>query len=343
MKKLLNTLFVTTPGTYLHIDHDTVCLELEKKTIAKLPILHFSSVVCIGEVMVSPKAMARFASEGRQLTFLDRNGRFLARVEGPTSGNILLRKSQFQALSNEKMTTEIAKWLIAGKIQNCRNIIMRITRELEDSYHKKQFTLASRQLKNCLEKLKNETLLDGVRGVEGEAAQHYFAVFDLMVKEDKENFFFKKRSRRPPKDKLNALLSFLYTLLVWDCNTAAQGVGLDPQAGFLHAIRPGRPALALDLMEEFRPLVADRLALALINRKQVTAADFSDRPGGAVYLSDEGRKKVIVAYQKRKQDEVSHPLLKRKIPLGLVPHIQARIFARFLRGDIDCYVPFVPK
>ena len=343
MNKLLNTLFVTTPGTYLHIDHDTVCLEVEKKTVAKLPILHFSAVVCIGEVMVSPTAMARFASEGRQLIFLDRNGRFMARVEGPTTGNILLRKAQFAALEDMGKAVDLAKWIVAGKIQNSRNSLLRARREIEGSADVKRFTQAINHLKICMGKLRNESLLDGVRGVEGEAARHYFAVFDLMLKEDRENFFFKQRSRRPPKDKLNALLSFLYTLLVGDCNAAAQGTGLDPQAGFLHAIRPGRPSLALDLMEELRPLVADRLALALINLKQVTKSDFNDRQGGAVYLSDDGRKKVIISYQKRKQDEIYHPLLKKKVTFGLVPHVQARILARWLRGDIECYVPFVPK
>lgn len=343
MKKLLNTLYVTTPGTYLHLDHETVCLELGKKIIARLPILHISSVVCIGEVMVSPAAMTRFAVEGRQLVFLDRNGRFLARVEGEDSGNILLRKSQFEVLSDAGKCADIARWIVAGKLQNCRSFIQHAARDSSESEKTDNLRRCADYLKTSLQKLAKEPELDVIRGIEGDAAKFYFSVLDGLIKEDKENFYFRERSRRPPLDRFNALLSFLYTLLLNDCRSAALGVGLDSQAGYLHALRPGRPALALDLMEEMRPLIADRLTLTLINRKQISADDFEERSGGAVYLSDKGRKKVIVAYQKRKQDEVSHPLLKEKIPLGLAPHIQARLFARFIRGDIECYSPYVPK
>ena len=343
MKKLLNTLFVTTPGTYLHLDHETVKLEKDGSVLAQLPIIHFASVVCIGEVMVSPAAMMRFSSEGRTITFLDRNGRFAARVEGPVSGNILLRKAQFDTLSKPEACLEIARGIVTGKIVNCRNILLRAARESPESTDVESFQIAATALKENLGTLRNASDLDMIRGIEGGAARTHFSVFDRMIKANENDFFLSERSRRPPRDRMNALLSFLYTLLVHDYVSAAEGVGLDPQAGYLHSLRPGRPALALDLMEEMRPLLPDRLAISLVNLRQVTADDFEERQGGSVYLNDKGRKKVVIAYQKRKQDEVSHPLLKEKLPFGLVPHIQARIFARFLRGDIQEYVPYVMK
>jgi len=343
MKKLLNTLFVTTPGTYLHLDHETVKLEKDGSVLAQLPIIHFASVVCIGEVMISPAAMMRFSSEGRTITFLDRNGRFAARVEGPVSGNILLRKAQFDTLSRPEVCLEIARRIVTGKIANCRIILLRAARESPESTDVESFQIAATALKENLGTLRNASDLDMIRGIEGGAARTHFSVFDRMIKANENDFFLTERSRRPPRDRMNALLSFLYTLLVHDYVSAAEGVGLDPQAGYLHSLRPGRPALALDLMEEMRPLLPDRLAISLVNLRQVTVDDFEERQGGSVYLNDKGRKKVVIAYQKRKQDEVSHPLLKEKLPFGLVPHIQARIFARFLRGDILEYMPYVIK
>ena len=342
MRKLLNTLFVTSPGTYVHIDHDTVKLEKEKETVAKLPILHFSSVVIVGDIMVSPAALTKFAEEGRQVIFLDRNGRFLARVEGAETGNILLRQAQFRALECREKCVDIARWIVAGKLRNCRNILMRGFRDSLEEESAKLLKAADR-LKQSIAKLKDETALEVIRGIEGDAAKIYYRVFSLLLKEAREDFSMQERSRRPPRDRINALLSFLYTLLMHDYRSALLGVGLDTQAGYLHSLRSGRPALALELMEEFRPWLADRLALTLINRKQINAGHFTERKGGAVYLSDKGRKEVIIAYQKRKQDEVSHPLLKEKPPLGLIPHIQARIFARYIRGDIETYTPYTPK
>jgi CRISPR-associated protein Cas1 len=343
VKKLLNTLFVTTPGTYLHLDHDTVKLEKEGSVLAQLPIMHFASVVCIGEVMVSPAAMMRFSSEGRTITFLDRIGRFAARVDGPVSGNILLRRAQFDTLGKLSVCTGIARSIITGKIINCRNILLRASRESSTSEDSSLFQNGATALRQSLDSLKNAFDLDAIRGIEGDAARIYFSVFDRMIKGQRDSFFLNERSRRPPRDRMNALLSFLYTLLVHDYISAAEGVGLDPQAGFLHSLKPGRPSLALDLMEEMRPLLPDRLAVSMVNLRQITANHFEERQGGSVYLNEKGRKNVVVAYQKRKQDEVSHPLLKEKLPFGLVPHIQARIFARFLRGDIQEYMPYVIK
>ncbi len=343
MKKLLNTLFITRPGSYLHLDHDTVRLEVEGETIAQLPIIHFSSVVCMGDVMVSPAAMMRFAGEGRQLTFLDQFGRFRARVEGPISGNVLLRMAQYETVKDEGKCSDIANRMVTGKIINARNILLRAGRKSTSEKETKRLYNAVMFLKRSVLKLKHKTSLEVIRGIEGDASKIFFGVFDLMVREDRKNFSFGERSRRPPLNRTNALLSFLYALLMHDCIAAIEGVGLDSQVGYLHSIKPGRPSLALDLMEEFRPIVADRLTLTLINRKQIVADDFDERPGGAVYLSEEGRKKVIIAYQKRKHEEVSHQLFKQKVPLGLIPHIQARILTRYLRGEIEAYTPYIPK
>jgi CRISPR-associated protein Cas1 len=343
MKQLLNTLFVTTPGTYVHIDHDTVKLEKEGSILAQLPILHFASIVCVGEVMMSPAAMMRFSSEGRTITFLDRIGRFAARVEGPVSGNVLLRKAQYETLSKSDSCLQMARQFVAGKIVNCRTILLRTSRDALDANDKEQLQRAIASLKGNVERIASAEDLDTIRGIEGDAARTYFAVFDRMIKTDRDNFHLQERTRRPPRDRMNALLSFLYTMLVHDYISAAEGVGLDPQVGFLHSLRPGRPALALDLMEEMRPLLPDRLAVSLVNLKQITTDDFETRHGGAVLLNDKGRKKVIIAYQQRKQEEMSHLLLKEEIPFGLVPHIQARLLARLLRGDIGEYVPYTVK
>jgi CRISPR-associated protein Cas1 len=253
----------------------------------------------------------------------------------------LLRRAQHEASSNCGRAIAVARKIVAGKIQNSRQIVLRAAREaelVEEASALKQTAIA---LGDSLFKLSTCEDLDQMRGIEGDSARIYFSTFDLMVKENRDNFKLDGRSRRPPLDRTNALISFLYTLLVNDCAAGAEGTGLDPQVGFLHALRPGRPALALDLMEELRSVLADRLAITLINRKQVTAKDFVERPGGAIHLNDEGRKTVIVAYQSRKQEELIHPLLEQKLPLGLLPHVQARLLARTLRGDMEDYVPFL--
>lgn len=341
MHQLLNTLYVTTERSYLHLDHDTLKVNVEKETRLQVPLHHLGGVVCFGDVLVSPALIRRCGEDGRALVLFDRNGRFKARVEGPMSGNVLLRRAQHEASGDEEKTLSIAKKIVAGKIQNCRQVLMRAAREADDSEDEQPVREATETLANALSRLPRCDDLDQLRGIEGESARAYFGCFDRMVREDRESFRLDGRNRRPPLDPMNALLSFLYAMLTNDCVAAAEGVGLDPQVGFLHALRPGRAALALDLMEELRPILADRLALTLVNRRQVTAANFDDRPGGAVYLGEEGRKTVVVAYQNRKQEEILHPLLEQKVPLGLVPHVQARLLARVLRGDMDDYVPFL--
>lgn len=341
MHQLLNTLYLTTEGAYLRLDHDTLRVEVERETKLQVPIHHLCGIVCFGDVLVSPAALARCAQDGRFVVFLDRNGRFQARVEGPISGNVLLRCAQHTAMGNVDKTLTIARHVVGGKIQNSRQIVLRGARDTDDPGAGEALRQTAESLANVLGRVPLAEDLDCLRGLEGEAARKYFATFDRMVREDRATFTLNGRNRRPPTDPVNALLSFLYSLLMNDCVAALEGVGLDPQMGFLHALRPGRAALALDLMEELRSVFADRLALTLINRKQVAASQFHARPGGAVHLEDGARKEVIVAYQKRKQEEITHSVLAQKMPLGLVPHVQARLLARVLRGDLEAYPPFL--
>jgi len=339
--QLMNTLYITTEGAYLRVDHETLKVEVEKETKLQIPIHHVGGVVCFGDVMISPAAMGRCAEDGRFLVLLDRNGRFMARVEGPVSGNVLLRCAQHEAMCNPERSLAIARNIVGGKIQNSRQIVLRGAREADDPVDDQALRDTAGVLANAVGRIPQCDDLETLRGIEGESARAYFSTFDRVIREDRETFKLDGRSRRPPTDPVNALMSFLYALLMNDCVAAVEGVGLDPQMGFLHALRPGRAALALDLMEELRSVLADRLALTLINRKQVTARHFVNRPGGAVHLEDEGRKEVIVAYQKRKQEEITHPVLDQKMPLGLVPHVQARLLARVLRGDLDAYPPYL--
>lgn len=347
--ELLNTLFVMTEGSWAHLDSETVRVEKDGVTIKQTPLMHLGSIVLFGLIGVSPYLMRRCAEDGRAITFLDTHGRFLARVEGRTTGNVLLRKAQFESCQSKESCAAIASDIVRGKLQNSRNVLARAAREIAQATgaraaeHAEQLRQASAALSPLIQQIDAAADLDSLRGLEGHGASVYFDAFDAMIREQRTDFQFSVRSRRPPRDRVNALLSFIYALMTTDCRGALEGVGLDSQFGFLHAIRPGRPALSLDLAEEFRAPLADRLALTLINRKEIDAADFEVRPGHSVLLTTDGRKKVIVAYQKRKQTEIEHPLLKTKVALGLMPHVQARVLARRLRGDIPAYVPFVPR
>jgi CRISPR-associated protein Cas1 len=341
MHELLNTLYVTTDRAYLHLDHDTVRMEVGGETRHRMPLLHLGGIVCFGNVLLSPALVHRCAEDGRSVVLLDGTGRFKARIVGPTSGNVLLRQAQHVAALSSHATLRVARSCVAGKLQSTRQIVLRGARETEEASEHARLTAAGAALSGLLGQLEGCTDVNMVRGFEGEAAREYFEVFSLLVREDREAFAMNGRTRRPPLDRMNALLSFLYTVLLADCVAAAEGVGLDPQVGFLHVMRPGRPALGLDLMEELRSVVAERVALTLINRRQLKRDDFIVRDGGAVSLTDSGRKEVLVAYQRRKQDEVQHRLLQKKMPLGLVPHVQARLLARHLRGDVPEYVPFL--
>lgn len=342
MKQLLNTLYVMTQGSYLTLDHETLKVDVEGKTQLQVPLHHLGSIVMMGNVMISPFLLGKCADDGRSVAILDRNGRFKCRMVGKTSGNVLLRQAQYECVRDETKAREIARNIVAGKLRNSREVLMRAARETGNPAEAESLRRAGETLAGALLRLKDAPDLETIRGHEGESAHAYFEVFDLMVKEgDRADFKMNGRSRRPPLDRINGILSFLYTLLLHDCVSAAEGVGLDSQMGFLHALRPGRPSLGLDLMEELRALLADRLALTLINRNQITGKDFEVRPGGATYLNDDGRKTVVVAYQKRKQEEFHHPVLDEQTPFGLLPHVQARLLARHLRGDLEAYTPFL--
>lgn len=341
MKEVLNTLYVTKERAYLHLDHDTIRMEVKSETPMRMPLLHLGSIVCFGDILISPALLHRCAEDGRTIVLLDQNGRFKARVEGPTNGNVLLRQAQHIANIDQARSLCIARNAVAGKIQNCRQVLLRAGREAANAEESILLSAAATKHAHALTRLEHCKTIDEVRGSEGDAAHSYFEVFGAMVREDYDAFTPHGRTRRPPLDRMNALLSFVYTLLRHDCVGAIEGVGLDPQVGYLHTLRPGRPALALDLMEELRPILADRLVLSMVNRRQIQRNDFIEREGGAVYLTDKGRKDVIVAYQNRKQDEVQHKVVGKKIQIGLIPHIQARLLARHLRGDLPEYLPFL--
>lgn len=342
MQEVLNTLYVTTEHAYLRLDHDTLRMEVEKETTFRMPLLHLRSIVCFGNILLSPALIHRCSEEGRSIVFLDQNGRFKARLEGPTTGNVLLRRAQHEALTETLHTLCIARNIVVGKLQNSRQVLLRAMREADQTEDAELLALSAKRIGMSIERLEHSKTLDEVRGYEGEAAHAYFQVFNQMVRrEDRDDFTFSGRTRRPPQDCMNALLSFLYTLLRSDCVGALESVGLDPQMGYLHTLRPGRPALALDIMEEFRALLADRLAISLVNRHQIRRADFQERAGGAIFLTDTARKAVIVAYQRRKQDVLHHRVAEKKVPLGIIPFLQARLLARHLRGDLPEYLPFL--
>lgn len=341
MHELLNTLYVQTQGAVLHLDHDTVRVEVERETRLRVPLLRLGGLVVLGQVTITPFLIQRCAEDGRSLVWLSRGGRFKGRLEGPARGNVLLRRAQHLALSDRERALEIARNIVAAKIQNSRQVLLRAAREADDTGDAVALRDAAAWLARILERLPGLTSMDVVRGAEGEAARAYFRVFGYMVRGDRAHFAPDGRTRRPPRDKTNAVLSFLYALLRGECAAALEGVGLDPQVGYLHALRPGRPALALDLMEEFRPVLADRLAITLVNRRQLQPEHFEETPGGGVQLTEEGRRLVIGEYQRRKDEEVQHRVLRQKVPLGLAPHVQARLLARHLRRDLAYYMPFL--
>ena len=345
MKKHLNTLFVSTQGAYLAKEGETVVVRTDGAIRLQVPVHHLDGIVCFGNVSCSPYLLGFCAERDVAVSFLTENGRFLAKVQGPTSGNVLLRREQYRRADDAAATVRIARNVLVGKIANGRSVLSRAVRDHGKCIDVGAAQSAIARLGACLRAARDDAglSLDALRGVEGEAAAIYFSVFDHLVVSQKDGFGFNGRNRRPPLDNINCLLSFTYTLLVHDIRSALESVGLDPSVGFLHRDRPGRPGLALDLMEEFRPVFADRLVLSLVNLKQVKPEGFVKRESGAVRMNDETRKILLTAYQKRKQEEISHPFTGEKTLLGLFFFLQARLLARHLRGDLDGYPPFISK
>jgi len=341
LAELLNVLYVQTQGAVLHLDHDTVRIAVEGDTKLRVPLIRLQGIVVFGQVTLTPFLIHRCADDGRELVWMTGHGRFKAQLAGPVSGNVLLRHAQHLAVSDPQRVLTLARQMVAGKLQNSRIQLLRSARDSRTDVDQATLTGAAESLVPILDRLSSCTDLNQVRGAEGEAARIYFGVFQHMIRASPVVFSFHGRTRRPPQDNVNAILSFLYSLVTAECSAALSCVGLDPQVGYLHVLRPGRPALALDLVEELRAALADRLALTLINRGQLQAKHFEQVPGNGVYMTEDGRRIVLEAYQKRKTTEIEHRVLKQKIPVGLVPHIQARLLARYLRGDLEHYVPFV--
>jgi CRISPR-associated protein Cas1 len=344
MRKQLNTLYATTEGAWLRKDGANIVMEVDQQERARIPVHMLEGLVCFGRIGVSPQLLGYCMAEGVRITYLTPNGRFLARVEGPVSGNVLLRREQYRRNEDVLGCAHIVRNVLAGKIHNQRAVLARGWRDRGSRLpNSSAFRHALQRLKRIPQRLLVETDLDTLRGLEGEAAQAYFSVFDQLIAANEPELHFSGRNRRPPLDPFNALLSFLYTLLTHDCRSALESVGLDPAVGFLHRDRPGRPSLALDLAEEFRPLLGERLALSLINRRQLGVREFRKMDNGAVLLDDDARKVVLVAYQERKREELAHSFLGEKMQIGLLPYVQAQLLARHLRGDLDGYPPFLWK
>ncbi len=343
MKRHLNTLYVTTQKSSLSVEGEGVVVSVGREVKLRVPMHMLEGIVCFGNVWVSPFLMGRCGDRGVGLAFLTEWGRFLARVQGPASGNVLLRRTQYREADGPGTAALLAKTFVAAKIANCRVVLQRFLRDHESHRRGSAVREAVVALGKSIGLLADAKGVDSVRGIEGDAAREYFAVFDYLKASSEPGFVFHGRSRRPPMDAVNAMLSFIYTILRHDVESALESVGLDPQVGFLHRDRPGRPSLALDMMEEFRPVVADRLVLSLLNRRQVKQRGFVVRENGAVMMRDETRKTVLTAYQERKQEEIRHPFLGHKTTVGMLVHLQALLLARYLRSDLDAYPAFFWK
>jgi CRISPR-associated protein Cas1 len=340
MKKLANVLYVTTPESYLTLDGENVVVKKDEQTTVRVPLHNLEHIVYFGYPGASPALMGACAERNVGMSFLTPNGRFLARVTGKVKGNVLLRKKQYAVSEVAGESVPIAASFLLGKIANGRKVLERALRDHGLLVDRQRLSQASSFLKETLTAIPTCQGVAELMAFEGSAAKIYFGVFDQLILQQREDFMFNERTRRPPLDNMNALLSFLYVLLTNETASALEVVGLDPYVGFLHQDRPGRPSLALDLMEELRPVFADRLALSLVNRKQVTGMGFKQKESGGVLMDDDTRKTVLTAWQSRKQEEIVHPYLKERIAWGLVPHVQAMLLARFLRGDLDAYPPF---
>lgn len=340
MKRFLNTLFVTTQKSYLKKEGETVVVKVGREKKARIPVINLQGIVCFGNVAISPFLMGFCAQKGVTITHLSENGRFLARVQGPVSGNVLLRKEQYRISDDVTRSAAVAKTIVLGKLANSRTVLQKALRDHGERINADSIEHTIGNIGQAVDRVRNESDLETIRGIEGDTAKQYFGVFNELITAQKADFTFRERNRRPPLDRVNALASFIYTLLYHDIRSALESCGLDPAVGFLHRDRPGRMSLALDLMEEFRPFFADRLVLSLINLKQIQGKGFTIAENGAVLMVDETRKTVLTAYQKRKQDVVRHPFVAKNMHIGILFQVQALLMARFIRGDIDGYPPF---
>ena len=343
MKKLLNTLYITSPDRYLSLDGENVVISADRQEIARVPLHNLERIMVFGASGVSPALMGKCVSESRELVFMTRSGKFLARAEGEVNGNVLLRRTQYRVADNVGQSLLIARNMIAAKIFNCRWTLERTLRDHPLRVDTELFIRKTGFLQEQIAKASSAEDPDLLRGFEGEAASVYFSVFDDMILQQKDDFRFTGRSRRPPLDRVNAMLSFAYSLCTGMCTSALEAVGLDPYVGFLHTERPGRRSLALDLIEELRAQMCDRFVLTLINKKQIDSKHFDLREDGAVLLNDEGRRIFLTAWQKRKDDEITHPFLEARVQWGMLPYVQALLLSRYLRGDLDAYPPFLWK
>lgn len=340
MRILLNTLYVTTPEAYLSKDGLNVVVSVKQNEIFRIPIHNIEQIVTFGYMGASPGLMKLCADSNVALTFLSPQGRYISRSQGPTRGNVLLRKAQYLNSDDAAYTLHLCKLFIGGKIQNYRNILRRFIR---DNGADETIEKAAEELLRCKRKVFDAICTDSVRGIEGEAATAYFSVFPHLLLNQKEDFIFEGRNRRPPKDAVNAMLSFVYTLICNDMTAALETVGLDPYVGFMHTLRPGRASLALDMMEELRAYLGDRLVLSLINRKQITIKDFVRQGDEGIVMTDSGRKTILTAWQSRKKEQITHPYLNERVSIGLIPHIQSMLLARFIRKELDDYPVFLIK
>lgn len=339
MKKLLNSLYITTDDSYLHKERETIVIEQEKKKVLQLPLHSIGNLVCFGRVMVSPSLMMACGEKGIGLSFFTGFGKFQGRLQGPQSGNVLLRRTQYRLADDHPEV--LSRLFVAAKITNSRQILMKHLRNHgNDDTLKQVVTMLAR----CIRRVDKQTDTEHIRGIEGDAAARYFSVFNQLILENQQQkFSFHGRTKRPPLDKVNALLSFCYTLLTHEIASALQGVGLDPYVGFLHTDRPGRVSLALDMLEEFRAWWCDRFVLTLINRAQIKSSDFIHEASGAIRMKDDVRKMLLTKWQERKKESLQHPYLGENIQIGLLPHVQAMLLARFLRADLQCYPPFLVR
>ena len=343
MRQLLNTLFVTSEDVYLSLDGENVVANRGGETVARYPLHTLQSIISFSYSGASPALMGACAKREIGLVFCTQRGRFLARVSGQMQGNVLLRRTQYRVADDPSESCRVARMMILGKVYNTRWSVERTRRDHAMRIDGERFAAVSQQLQGLLPQITAETSLDSLRGLEGAGATAYFSVLDDMILQGKDTFFFRERSRRPPLDAFNAMLSFAYSLLAHDCASALESVGLDAYVGFLHRDRPGRESLALDLMEELRPCFADRFVLTMVNNRVIKPEDFDFWESGAVFLTEAGRKSFLQKWQERKRETITHPFLEEKLPWGLVPYVQSLLLARYLRGDLDDYPPFLWK